>query len=260
MDLGISDRGALVLGGSQGLGLSCAKALAEEGVRVVVNGRDASRGAEVAEALGPSARFVAGDVSDAAERRRIVEEAHAIIAGPIPILVTNAGGPPPGPFETHDHAVWQRALETNMLAAIDFARQLLPDMVSGGFGRIVNITSFTVREPYPNMGLATGVRAGLTGAMAALAREVADKGVTVNNLLPGLMDTGALRRVYAAQSKQFGISEDEAKTKMAESVPMRRLGLAEDFGPACAFLCSRHASYITGQNLTVDGGLVRSLL
>mgnify|MGYP003660071680 FL=1 len=184
----------------------------------------------------------------------------ALVIGGLTILVTNAGGPPPGPVEGHAHETWVKALETNMLAAIDFARLVLPDMVAGSFGRIVNVTSFTVREPYPNMGLATGVRAGLTGAMASLAAEIAEKGVTVNNLLPGLMDTGALQRVYAAQSKTQGITEDEAKRRMAQSVPMKRLGLAEDFGPACAFLCSVHAGYITSQNLTVDGGLVRSLL
>lgn len=259
MDMGIAGRSALVIGGSAGLGLSCAQALAAEGVRVVVNGRDEARARAAAAALGGDALAIAGDVSDPAERERIVREARAKV-GPITILVTNAGGPPPGPVAGHERETWLKALETNMLSALDFVRLVLPDMEAGGFGRIVNVTSFTVREPYPNMGLATGVRTGLTGAMASLAAEVAEKGITVNNLLPGLMDTGALRRVYAAQSANEGITEDEAKSRMAASVPMKRLGLAEDFGPACAFLCSRHAGYITSQNLTVDGGLVRSLL
>ncbi|ODT66810.1 MAG: 3-oxoacyl-ACP reductase [Pelagibacterium sp. SCN 63-23] len=257
MDMGLDGRRALVLGGSQGLGLACARALAAEGARVVLNGRDADKARHAAEAI--DALWVAGDVSTPESRARIFDEARDKLGG-IDILVTNAGGPPPGPFGNHGHETWLSALETNMLSAIDFVRMALPGMVQDGFGRIVNITSFTVREPYPNMGLATGVRAGLTGTMAALAREVADKGVTVNNLLPGLMDTGALERVYAAQSKAQGISTAEAKANMARSIPMQRLGLAEDFGPACAFLCSRHASYITGQNLTIDGGLVRSLL
>ncbi|MCE8042375.1 SDR family oxidoreductase [Halomonas daqingensis] len=256
MDLGISGRTALVLGGTQGLGLSCAQALAAAGVKVVINGRDPERAAQIAESFGASA--VAGDVSRPEERRRIVEEASAV--GPISILVTNAGGPPPGPVEKHDHETWLKALETNMLAALDIAVQCLPVMKEQGFGRIVNITSFTVRDPYPNMGLATGVRAGLTGAMASLSREVAETGVTVNNLLPGLMDTGALHRVYSAQAASEGITEEAAKARMAESVPMRRLGLPEDFGQVCAFLCSRHAAYMTGQNITVDGGLSRSLL
>lgn len=256
MDMRLNGRTALILGGSQGLGFSCAASLAAEGVTVLINGRDAGRAAEAAQAVGGHA--IVGDVGSPEERARIFAEARAF--GPLDILVTNCGGPPPGPFEQHDHRTWLAALESNMLAAIDCTRLALPDMIARGFGRIINITSFTVREPYPNMGLATGVRAGLTGAMAALAHEVADKGVTVNNLLPGLMDTGALRRVYVAQSKAEGIREEEAKQRMAASIPMKRLGAADDFGPACAFLCSPLASYITSQNLTIDGGLVRALL
>ncbi|MFN0263195.1 SDR family oxidoreductase [Tepidamorphus sp. 3E244] len=259
MDLGISGLNALLLGSTQGLGLSCAKSLAEAGVRVVINGRDAEKAKKAAADLGGEAHAVAGDVSDPAERRRIVEEARKL-AGPISILVTNAGGPPPGPLEEHSHEVWRKALEGNMLAAIDFAGLVLPDMRAAGFGRIVNVTSFTVREPYPNMGLATGVRAGLTGAMASLAREVAREGITVNNILPGLMDTGALQRVYDAQAAREDITPEAAKARMAESVPMGRLGEAEDFGPVCGFLCSRLAGYVTGQNITVDGGLVRALI
>lgn len=257
MDLGLKGRKALVLGGSQGLGFACAKSLAEEGADVVINGRNEDNARAAANEIG--AKAVAGDVGSPESRKAIYETAQSLI-GDIDILVTNAGGPPPGPFQDHELETWLAALQSNMLSAVDFARLVLPSMTERGDGRIVNVTSFTVREPYPNMGLATGVRAGLTGAMASLAREVADKGVTVNNLLPGLMDTGALKRVYAAQSKMQGISEEEAKSKMAKSVPMGRLGLADDFGPMCAFLCSRHASYITGQNVTIDGGLVRSLL
>jgi 3-oxoacyl-[acyl-carrier protein] reductase len=259
MDLNISDKGALVLGGSQGLGFSCAKALAGEGAHVVVNGRDPDKVQQAAQAIGARAHHVAGDVSIPSERERILEAARELV-GDIAILVTNAGGPPPGPVERHARDTWLAALETNMLAAIDFARLCLPAMTAAGFGRIVNITSFTVREPYPNMGLATAARAGLTGAMSALAKEVAATGVTVNNLLPGLMDTSALHRVFAAQAKLQGITEAEAKQRMAESVPRRRLGTEDDFGPVCAFLCSTHAGYMTGQNITVDGGLVRSLL
>lgn len=258
MDLGIAGRAALVLGGTQGLGLSCARALAEAEVTVLVNGRDADKGLQVAEAL-PKARFIQGDVSVPEDRERIVAEARAI-AGTIDILVTNAGGPPPGPFMDKTPEDWGKALQTNMIAAVDMARRLVPDMVEQGFGRIVNVTSFAVREPYPNMALANGARAGLHGAMATLAREVIGRGVTVNNLLPGLMDTPALHRVYTAQASREGITEDMAKERMAQSVPAGRLGRAEDFGPFCAFLCSLHAGYVTAQNITVDGGLVRSLL
>jgi len=133
-------------------------------------------------------------------------------------------------------------------------------MLAGGFGRIVNITSFAAKEPYPNMALANAMRAALHGAMSTLAREVVGRGVTVNNLLPGLMDTGALERVIRARMAKDGTSEQEVRASMARSVPAQRLGLAEDFGPACAFLCSRHAGYITAQNLAVDGGLIRALM
>ena len=210
-------------------------------------------------ALGGDARFVAGDISDADARRRIADEA-AAIGGPFSILINNAGGPPPGQFGEHDRETWLAALETNMLAAIDMTERCLPAMIERGFGRIINITSFAVREPYPNLVLANSVRAGLHGAMSTLAREVAAKGVTVNNILPGLMDTPALQRVYRAQALRENISEDDAKSRMAETIPARRLGTEDDFGPLCAFLCSRHAGYITAQNVTVDGGLVRAIL
>lgn len=258
MDLGIAGETALVLGGTQGLGYACAEALKQADVRIVLVGRDAQKGKEAAAALGPDAHFVPGDLADPSDRATLFAAASEPAGAPS-ILVTNAGGSPPGPFADKTHDDWLKALELNMLAAIDIARLALPAMIERGFGRIVNITSFVVREPYPNMALANGVRVGLTGAMATLAREVADKGVTVNNLLPGLMDTPALQRVYKAQAERDGISEKKAMARMAASVPVGRLGEAADFGPLCAFLCSRHAGYITAQNLTVDGGLVRGL-
>jgi 3-oxoacyl-[acyl-carrier protein] reductase len=259
MDLGIAGETALVLGGTQGLGLACARALAEAGVIVALNGRDAPKGEAAAAGLGPGARFVAGDLARPEARAAIYADAVAAAGAPA-ILVTNAGGSPPGGFTDKDHADWTAALELNMLAAIEIARLALPAMLERGFGRIVNITSFVVREPYPNMVLANSIRVGLTGAMATLAREVADKGVTVNNMLPGLIDTPALQRVYRAQSEREGIGEDEAKARMAASIPVGRLGRGEDFGPMCAFLCGRQAGYITGQNILIDGGLVRGLL
>jgi len=259
MDLGISGKTALVLGGSKGLARSCCEHLGQAGVRVVINGRDAEAGEAAAKAVGNGAIFLQGDVSQPGMVEQVIAEAEAR-AGRISILVTNAGGPPPGLFTDHDIDVWRRALEVNMLSAVSAAQRVLPGMLENGFGRIVNITSFAVKEPYPNMALANSVRAGLTGAMATLAREVVDRGVTVNNLLPGLMATGALDRVIRARSAREGISEAEVVAAMAGSVPARRLGAAEDFGPICAFLCSRHAGYITGQNIAVDGGLIRSLL
>ena len=259
MDLGIAGETALVLGGTQGLGLACASSLADAGVTVVVNGRDTVKGETAAESLGAAACFVPGDLRQPAARAQIYADTVAATDAPS-ILVTNAGGSPPGGFAEKDHAAWIDALELNMLAAIEMTRLDLPAMLERGFGRIVNITSFVVREPYPNMVLANSVRVGLTGAMATLAREVADGGVTVNNILPGLMDTPALQRVFKARSEAEGITEDEARARMAASIPAGRLGHGDDFGPLCAFLCARQSGYITGQNIAVDGGLVRGLL
>jgi len=259
MDLGIAGQRALVLGGTKGLTFDCARALAEEGVTVCLNGRDRETGQAAAEALPGEAVFVAADLSDADSRSRLIEEAWAAIGKPITILVTNAGGPPPGEFAEQGLDRWRTALEQNMLAHIEITQRLLPDMLEAGFGRVVNVTSFAAKEPYPNMALSNGVRAGLHGAMATLAREVVDRGVTVNSLLPGLMDTGALQRVIKARMEKDGLDEAAVRARMAGSVPAKRLGRAEDFGPACAFLCSRHAGYITGQNIAIDGGLVRAL-
>lgn len=260
MDLGITGERALVLGGSQGLGFAAAKALVEAGVKVAINSRQQANLDKAQQELGANAVTVAGDISDAKQRAAIFSQAKQLLGGNISILITNAGGPPPGPVDQHDRATWLHALETNMLSAIDCAVLAAQSMKENGFGRIVNITSFTVRSPYVNMGLATSVRAGLTGAMASLAQELAPYGVTVNNVLPGLMDTGALQRVYGAQAKEKNISIDQAREEMALSIPMQRLGTADDFGSVCAFMCSRRASYMTAQNITVDGGLVRSLL
>lgn len=259
MDLGISGRVALVLGGSKGLARSCALHLAQAGVRVVLNGRDATAGERAAAELGNGALFLQGDLSAPGVVGSVIAEAQAR-AGAISILVTNAGGPPTGQFTDHSIDTWRAALEVNMLSAIGATQALLPAMIEQGFGRIVNITSFAVKEPYPNMALANSVRAGLTGAMATLAREVIDRGVTVNNVLPGLMATGALDRVIRARAAREGITEEAAAAALAQSVPARRLGKADDFGPICAFLCSVHAGYITGQNIAVDGGLARALL
>jgi 3-oxoacyl-[acyl-carrier protein] reductase len=259
MDLGIRGEIALVLGGTQGLALSAAHHLSDAGAIVILNGRDTDKGAQAVAELPNPGHFVQGDITIAADRAAIIAKT-AALAGAPSILVTNSGGPPPGQFMDHDDATWEAALRNNMLGHIDMTRRVVPAMIAAGWGRIVNVTSFAVREPYPNLVLANAVRAGLHGAMATLAREVADKGVTVNNALPGLMDTPALQRVYNAQSRRENISVGEARDRMAESVPAKRLGTAEDFGPAVAFLCSRHAGYITGQNLTVDGGLVRALL
>lgn len=259
MDLGITGERALVLGGTQGLGYSCASFLHAEGVRVALVGRGAEAGSRACAALGDRAHFVQGDLADAAGRQDVVTQSREALGGPVSMLVTNAGGPPPGELTEQALDAWRAAVETNMLAHIEVTQALLPDMLAREFGRIINITSFAAKQPYPNMALANSVRAGLHGAMSTLAREVAGKGVTVNSLLPGLMDTGALQRVIKARMAKDGAGEAEVRAAMAESVPAGRLGLAPDFGPACAFLCSRHAGYITAQNIAVDGGLVKAL-
>jgi 3-oxoacyl-[acyl-carrier protein] reductase len=259
VDLGIAGKTALVLGGSKGLGFSCALELAQAGVKVAINGRNAEGGAAALKELGEGAIFVAGDVAEPGQVAAIIA-AVQLKLGPIHILVTNAGGPPPGEFHEHSIEVWRRALDVNMLSAVEAVQRVLPGMKQARFGRIVNITSFVVKEPYPNMALANSIRVALTGAMSTLAREVAGFGITVNNILPGLMDTGALQRVIDARVRKQGSSEQKVRGEMAASIPMGRLGEADDFGPLCAFLCSQRANYITAQNIAIDGGLVRGLL
>jgi 3-oxoacyl-[acyl-carrier protein] reductase len=258
VDYGINDETALLLGGTRGLGFACATALADAGVRVVINGRDRSAGESAAAKLGRGATFVHGDISVREQRSALLEAVAKM--GPVSIVVTNAGGPPPGQFLDTKPEAWSKAFETNVFSGIETVRSFLPGMIERRFGRVVNITSFVVKELYPNMALSNTVRIALTGAMASLAREVIEYGVTVNNILPGLMDTGALGRVIADRGRRQNLSEDEVRAQMAQSIPAKRLGMADDFGPLCAFLCSRQAAYITGQNICVDGGLVRALI
>jgi 3-oxoacyl-[acyl-carrier protein] reductase len=256
MDLHLDGRLALVLGGTRGLGLGCARALAAEGARVIVNGRDREAGEQAAQALG-RAEFIAADIGDAAQRASLLAAVARI--GEPEIVVTNAGGPPAGPFEETDIGMWRRAFETNLAAPLEIVRACLPAMRGRGYGRVLNITSFVVKELYPNMSLSNGMRVGLTGAMGSLAREVARAGITVNGILPGLMDTGALERVVVDRARRAGAGVEQVRDEMAASIPAGRLGRAEDFGPLCAFLASPLAAYITGQNICVDGGLSRSV-
>jgi 3-oxoacyl-[acyl-carrier protein] reductase len=257
MDLQLAGRTALVLGGTRGLGLACARSLAAAGVRVIVNGRDRGHGTAVAASL-PDGTFVEGDIGVDAERARLVEAVTRIAAPDI--VVTNAGGPPAGAFADTDVTQWRKAFDTSIAGPLEVVRAFLPAMRQRRFGRILNITSFVVKELYPNMSLSNSVRVGLTGAMGALAREVAADGVTVNGILPGLMDTGALQRVIRDRMKRNDQTEEAVRAAMAASIPMQRLGTAEDFGPLCAFLASPLAAYITGQNICVDGGLTRNVI
>lgn len=257
MDLGIKGCTALVLGGTRGLGWSCAQALSDAGVKVIINGRNAEHGAHAA-ALLRDGVFIAGDIGDENGRNALIDKLHELDRPSI--IVTNAGGPPAAAFEETNATLWRDSYETNVLGPLEIVRAMLPHMRAQQFGRIINITSFVVKELYPNMALSNSLRIGLTGAMGALAREVAADGITINGLLPGLMNTGALQRVIADRSRRLKISEASVREQMAATIPMQRLGTANDFGAMCAFLASRHAAYITGQNICIDGGLTKSVI
>ncbi len=253
MDMGISGRRALVCGASAGLGLACANALAAEGVELVIVARTEGPLQAAAAALAATSaapvHWVAADITTDAGRARVFA-AHPAFD----IVVTNAGGPPPGDFRNWDRDTWLAALDANMLAPIAVIRQLLDGMLERGFGRIVNITSSAVKAPVDGLGLSTGARSGLTGFAAGLARSTVARGVTINNLLPGTFDTARLAGNFAAQARREGRDADAVRAARIARHPARRLGRPEEFGAACAFLCSAHAGYINGQNLLLDGG------
>lgn len=253
MDLGIAGRRALVCAASKGLGRGCAEALAAEGVDVTICARTEAEVKRTADEIG--ARFgrkvgwVACDITTPAGR------AAALAACPSPdILVNNAGGPPPGDFRDFDRDAWIRALDANMLTPIELIKATIDGMIARRFGRIVNITSSSVKAPIDILGLSNGARSGLTGFVAGLARKVVRDGVTINNLLPGQFDTDRLRVTYAGRAKAQGKPIEDALAAGAALVPAGRFGTAEEFGAICAFLCSVQAGYIAGQNLLVDGG------
>jgi 3-oxoacyl-[acyl-carrier protein] reductase len=259
MDLGITGRRAIVCASSRGLGKACARALAAEGVAVVVNGRDAERLAatadEIRAATSVSVTAVAADISTEGGRAAL------LAACPEPdILVNNNGGPSPGRFEDQDHAAWLAALEANLLAPVLLIRAVIGGMRARRFGRIVNITSAMVKAPHALMGLSTAARSALTAVCKGLSREVAADNVTVNNLLPERIDTDRQRFMAELRSTMGGISLEAAYAEMAASIAAGRLGTPEEFGAACAFLCSAQAGYMSGQNLQLDGGSYPGLI
>jgi len=250
-DLGIAGRTALVCGSSAGLGRACAVSLARAGVAVTLNGRNLDTLKETADSIhqetGVKTNFVVGDVSRAEGRETI------IAACPEPdILVNNGAGPPPGSFEDWGEAEWQDAVRVSMVSPIMMIRALIGPMKRKGWGRIINITSSAVKSPLPLLGLSNGARSGLTGFIAGLAREVADKGVTINNLLPGRFETGRLKSYVAKVATQRGVSYEHAAHDMSAANPTRRFGRPEEFGAMCAFIAS--AGYLNGQNILLDGG------
>ncbi len=259
MDLGIAGKTALVMSSTGGLGFGCAAALAAEGVRVVINGRDVERGRQAVAKLGGDALFVPADVSRPEERARLFAEAREHL-GTISILVTNVGGPRAGTFMSLDSDDWQAAFEQVMLSALDMVRRCLPDMLEAGYGRVINLSSTSAKETTPGYPLASGIKSGLVGALGVLAREVAPGGVTVNSILPGPFDTDGIRRAAARNPALAGLSPEEVQRRRGEHSPMKRVGSIEEFGALCAFLCSRQAGYITGQAVVIDGGQVATLL
>lgn len=257
MDLGIDGRRALVCAGSRGLGKGCAMALAAEGVAVTITGRDTAAldatAALIREHSGAAVTMAPGDITTEAGRRA------ALDACPAPdILVNNAGGPPPGDFREWDIEAWQGALLANMLTPIMLIRATVDGMMERGFGRIVNITSSAVKTPNDKLGLSNGARAGLTGFVAGIARQTVGRNVTINGLLPGSFDTARIRSNMDYVATQTGKSIEEQLAERAAKNPAGRLGNIEEFGAMCAFLCSVHAGYLTGQNILMDGGAFRS--
>lgn len=261
MDLGISGRRALVCAASKGLGYACAEALAHAGVHLVIVARNAgplNAAADRLRLLGPiHVEAVAADITTGEGRASALAAVSRLPGGAeggFDIVVTNAGGPPAGDFRDWDEAVWHQALGANMLTPIALMRATLDGMMARGWGRICNITSTAVKAPSPYLGLSNGARSGLTGFVAGLARQVAGSGVTINNLLPGTFDTDRLRSNLVAGAEQAEMPLDSYTAKRLDGIPARRFGRAEEFGAACAFICSRHAAYITAQNLLIDGG------
>ena len=253
MNLELQDRTAIVCAASKGLGRACAFALAQEGVNLVINARNAvaleQTAEEIRQQTGVRVVSVAADITCAQGR------AEVLAACPEPdILITNAGGPAPGNFRDWDEKAWHDALEANMLTPIMLIKAVVDGMIARGFGRIVNITSAAVKAPIPILGLSNGARSGLTGFVAGLARETVAHNVTINGLLPGPFDTDRQKVILDGDAKRLGVTEEEARQLRMQANPAGRFGDPKEFGAACAFLCSKQAGFITGQNLLLDGG------
>ncbi|MBU2944084.1 SDR family oxidoreductase [Shimia thalassica] len=259
MDLGIKGKRALVCASSKGLGLGCAEALAEAGVDLVMNARGSealeAAAADIRSRFGVEVATVAADVTTVEGQAAVLKEAEGV-----DILVTNAGGPPPGLWSDWDRDDFIKALDSNMLAPIALMKALLPGMMEKGWGRVVNITSQSVKAPIPALGLSNSARAGLTGYVAGTARQVAGSGVNINNLQPGIHATDRAVSLDTGVSKAQGISMDEAKANRCATIPAGRYGTRQEFGSTCAFLCSQQAGFMVGQNILLDGGATNSTM
>lgn len=259
MDLGIAGKTAIVCASRSGLGRACAEALAQEGVHVVINGRDAGRLEETARELRKTAkgdvRMAVGDVTTAEGRAAL------LAAAPSPdILVNNNGGPAPQNFSDIPDETWIKAIEANMIAPLLLTKAVIGGMKERRFGRIINITSAMVTTPRPHMTLSSGARAGLTAAMKGLSLELARHNVTINNLLPERFDTDRQHQMANAAMKRENISYEEARRRQVESIAARRLGDPREFGATCAFLCSAFGGFMSGQNVHLDGGSYPALI
>jgi len=259
MDLGIKGKRALVCGASKGLGRACAEALAEAGVELVINARTAETleqtAADIRVRYAVPVTTVATDVTTEAGQQTLIDA-----AGAIDILINNAGGPPPGNWRDWNRDDFIAALDANMLSAVALIKALVPSMIDNGWGRVVNITSIAVRQPIGVLGLSNSARAGLTGYVAGVSRDVAEYGVTINNLLPGLHATERLEGLDKFEANQRGIETETMTRNRAASIPAKRYGTAAEFGAVCAFMCSQHAAYMVGQNVLLDGGAFNSTM
>jgi 3-oxoacyl-[acyl-carrier protein] reductase len=258
MDLGITGKWALVCGASKGLGLGCAQALVREGVHMLIVARGEETLKAAAEKLkadktkpaAATVQFVAADITTVEGRAAVFA-----VRKDFDIVVTNAGGPPPGDFRDWDRDAWIKAVDANMLTPIELIKATVDGMAARGFGRIVNITSSAVKSPIDILGLSNGARSGLTGFVAGVARsKLAAQGVTINNLLPGAFDTDRLRGTMSGAAQKTGQPLETIMDARRKNIPAQRFGTSEEFGAICAFLCSQHAGYMTGQNVLADGG------
>ena len=253
MDMGLRGKMALVCASSKGLGRGCAFSLAREGVNLVITARGKEAlektAAEIRAATGVKVTTVACDITT--EAGRVL----ALAACPNPdILINNAGGPPPGDFRNWNRDTWIAALDANMLTPIELIKATVDGMIARKFGRIVNITSSSVKAPIEILGLSNGARSGLTGFVAGIARKTVAHNVTINNLLPGSFDTDRIRTTCETQAKNRGVSVEVIRKERMAQCPAGRFGDPAEFGDACAYLCSAQAGYVTGQNFLIDGG------
>lgn len=257
MDLGLTGSRALVAGASRGLGYACAEALIEEGASVVISSRDSARLRDAAKALG-AVDWVAGDIAVAADVEGIVQAAVRSLSG-LDILVTNAGGPPTGTFEHMSDEDWLVGHELTLMSAVRLIRSSLPYLQASGRGRIVNLTGYGVKEPIRDLVVSDASRAAVTVMAKTIASDIARQGITINNIAPGPILTDRLRELHTARAASTGSTQSEQLSASAKEVPLGRLGEPSEVGKLCAFLCSSHAAYITGQSIVIDGGINRGI-